>query len=212
MFNINDNEIASVLLKRAYNERESPPPLPKPQDQLISPVALRTLRKKDLDDLGVSDSPLKNMETTNYGDCPFSRKAIEWKKENSITAGRNVAIVLFKHHLSQELDYTIDVTEGPPGAAHSELKAYDALPKEVKVNRENIVYVYTERKPCRHGSNCARKMKNSLGEKTQILYSAHHTPDKKRQRESEFGLQAKQHEEGIRVANPEYKKRLFETK
>jgi hypothetical protein len=201
---INTDSLFTLLQKPAYNElgpQSSSPYTPKNK-------SLKRVRKQDLDDLGISGSPLKNMMQTEYGGSPRSLKIVDWKKGKDITAGRNAAIVIFRHPGTGELGYTIAATDGPPGAPHAELRALDALPEAVKRSKENILQVYTERKPCQEGSDCNRKLKLAIGENTEIIYGAHHTPHKGRREESEFALQVKQHDLGVRVANPEFKKKL----
>lgn len=161
-------------------------------------LALKALRKVDLDNMQASESPMKNIRQTIYGECPFSLKALKWKKENDITAGRNVSIVIFRLSDST-LAYTIAATSGPPGQPHAELEALDELPNNVE--KDHILAVYSERKFCCKGSNCHRKVKLAIDkENTEVVYNVHHTPNQKRQRENELEFQELQSEMGIRLA------------
>src|SRR5207249_3650598 len=113
----------------------------------------------------------------------FSQRSIAYKKENNLTTGRNVAIVVFKSPKSQKQRYTIASTQGHPCNAHAEIKALDLIPKNGTVQT-----IYSERKPCQKGSNCHRKLKAVVPPDAEIIHSIEYSidPNERKISEKEF--------------------------
>lgn len=160
-----------------------PPYIPVEGATLRTPVKMR---KRDLK--RTQHSPFGKIDKENYGEGWLSRKVIQWKRENNVSAGRNVSLVVFGDQ------FIITATSGPPGGPHSELLALSLLPTHIP--KELIRLVYTERNCC---PLCHAKLKEWLSPETVIIYSAPYTPNSKRQRVNEVALQALQIREGIRA-------------
>jgi len=170
--------------------------------KLLSP--LKDVRAKHLDP-EITTSPIKSAEKTEYGHCPFSKRAIEYKKKNNISAGRNVSIVAFQMPGTDAEECVIKATEGFC-QAHAELKAYDELPPEVRKNHALITSIYTERAPCNRSSgSCTRKLKQKfgvrLGTTIALRYSQDYHPVKEIQARNEEKFQRLQEKLGIRRAS-----------
>lgn len=159
------------------------------------------VRKRHLDFIDASDSPFKISEKTIFGKCPLSKRAIKHKKENDLTTGRNVAIIIAYDSIKKELIYTIDATDGPPGPRHAELLAYDALPKHIKSNKkkEDILLIYTERAPCKKGSDCHRKVKLVISKETKIVWNTDYSPTKSHRHKTEEIFRKMQEDYGVRA-------------
>jgi Xanthomonas XOO_2897-like deaminase len=210
------NVFMSYLSELQFNNLLTQPPywdqakkretLPSPTDGEISTISFKTLRKKSLDEQGIPNtpSPLKKMRKLD-SEHPLVKKALEFQQTNDITAGRNVAITVFNSPRSKSLQYVISATSGPPGAPHSELKVLDEVPPHIKMDISNIKAIFTQRKPCK---GCTRKLDLLDKENTEVMWEAHHTPHKKRQRKNEELYQKIQNSRGIRVANPKVRKSL----
>jgi hypothetical protein len=154
--------------------------------------------KRELDVEKVSSSPFKVLRQLPLGSDPFSQKTLTMKKEEDVPAGRNWAVIVFQSPNSKEKRHIIRRTDGPPGPVHAETDAYDHLPQHVKENKENILAVFTERKPC---AQCHRKLKSVLHENTEVLHNdGPRTPTKARQRENEAKFQEEQAAFGVRIA------------
>lgn len=190
---MNNDAIARILSQPAHPGEPSTP---------TKRLAKKT--KQQLDVEGVTRTPLKELRQLPYGNDPFSQRAIRMKREEDVTAGRNVAIVVFQSPNSKEVRHTIARTDGPPGPVHAEIDAYDKVPAYIRENKENILHVFTERKPCLH---CTQKLKSVLSKETPVSYAAPHTPDKARQRENEAMFQKEQAELGVRVARQKKSKK-----
>lgn len=134
-----------------------------------------------------------------YGKCPFSKIAMQYKIDNGITAGRNVAVISYLD-TDGEKKYTIAATTDLPGSTHAELKAYDLLPQPVRAKPESILAVYTERQPCRKGSNCADKLAAVISKSTHIYWSVAHPTEAISRRHLELNFQAHQKSLGISVS------------
>lgn len=133
------------------------------------------LRKRHLDHVGVSDSPNKNMKQVPYGEHELSQEAIQYKLDNDITTGRNVAVAEFESPVSKKTRRIKVATEGPPGTCpHSELTA-------LAMTGEKAQRVFSDRKPCRL---CHRKIKLAHPD-VEVLYSADYSDDRAEQRSNE---------------------------
>ena len=202
--------LSKILSEDAY----SPPPKKKSAKGLISPgepihsplMELQLgspniryaaqLRKRHLKKASITDSPFKNTSIETYGEGPLSKRAIQEKTKKDITAGRNTAIAVFENPPgSKKFGYTTASTDGPPGGTHAENTAIDKVPRGAKKE-----LVYTERAPCKCGSNCHCKLKAVLRTDVKIVHSVPHQTDLKRRREDEKEFQEKQEEFGIRTA------------
>lgn len=118
---------------------------------------LSAMRKKHL--TNVNESPV--LAALSPGVGPLSTFAKFLRERHAITAGRNIAIAIARDPDTREMIYTVASTDGPPGGTHSELLAWDALPDSVKDAKSALIY--TERQPCRKGSNCNAKLKRAIG-------------------------------------------------
>lgn len=165
-------------------------------------VSLSKVNKRQLEQLNVTTSPIKNLKKVPYAEHPLARRAAEYKKQINATAGRNVSIVLYQSPNSKTPKHTIAITEGPPGGPHAELKAFDMLPLAVRQDASNLVFaVYTEREPCHaHDAGCARKLKSVLARTTEVFYTANHDSNPRRQLFTELEFQRVQAQEGIRLS------------
>lgn len=123
---------------------------------------------------------------------PLAQQAIEYKKRERITAGRNVAIL--RYRLDQQERTMIAHTEGMPNVLkHAELRAIDALPKGAK-----ITALYTERMPCGPScGNCIKKLKIVLPKDVPIFYSVSYPNDLESRRASEQKFRASQKAKGV---------------
>lgn len=133
------------------------------------------LKKRHLDHVGASDSPNKNMKQVPYGEHELSQEAIQYKLDNDITTGRNVAVAEFESPVSKKKRRIKVSTQGPPGTCpHSELTA-------LAMTGEKAQRVFSDRKPCRL---CHRKIKLAHPD-VEVLYSADYSDDRAEQRSNE---------------------------
>jgi len=172
-----------------------------------SKLTATSLRKRHLvfaqENAQLSASPIKQASQNTfgkYGKCEFSKLVIQHKKSNNITAGRNVAVIRYKS-LDDQVHDIIESTLGKPGDAHAELRAYDRLPQDVRAKPENILVVYSERKPCTKGSNCYLKIKALIAETTHVYWSVDHPENTSTRHKVEAAFQKFQGSFGIRVSS-----------
>lgn len=163
-------------------------------DKLGSPQKVTRVRKRHLDAKDATASPFKTKRTEEYGNGPLSKKMIEYKKAHNATTGRNGSIAIYTSPDSKKKRYTIAVTEGPPTHKHAELKALDLLPPHVK----EVDLLYTERAPCKKGSNCHRKLKAVLGETCEVVHSVDYPTDTPKRKKTEKVFRTTQAHLGIR--------------
>jgi len=164
-------------------------------DDLGSPAKVSEVRKRHLEEAQASSSPFKKARTAHYGKEPLSQKMISYKKENDITTGRNGALIIFTSPKSKKKRYTIAATEGLPGNPHAELKALDKVPSHVT----KVDLIYTERAPCKHGSNCHRKLKFVTSDESEIVHSVQYPADQQKRKMTEKAFREQQEYLGIRA-------------
>ncbi len=146
-------------------EKPTPEYMSKKKSKGTSPSIVKSLRNKENILLGNVRKrhidPIRSIiksipdEFIAYGGNPITNRVIQYRKENGITDGRNIALVTYGPSKSDPTaGYTIAVTKGYM-KEHSEIKACDKLPSPVRREPDRVRTIYTERSACRGpGKRC----------------------------------------------------------
>lgn len=202
------HELTKILEKDPFERKDSLllSPSKTKKAELFSEVNKHTpnkvhkaadVRVRHVEKSGVTDSPMSKTAKEEYGEGPLSKRAKKFKKDNDISVGRNVSLIIFYDAIVNESRYVIAATDGPPGGPHAELRAIDALPSHV--SKENIQLIYTEREPCRHGSQCYCKLKMMIEKTTKVVWSIDFPDIKETRQVSEEEFRKLQAAHGIRL-------------